>query len=178
MRPRQSRFTGHCAAQASLSAGCCAAILLRAEDSIRSHRLSRRDLFPTNHYHKKMQRPRSRLPRAAGVRISTTGPQRQEVTFGRNSQSQSSDPGSRRQWRRRRRYALDVGAYATAGGGIPWLQIFLHAQADAGIDGADPAAGTAGCVEWTSRRAVGSHAERCIGLAGCSSHYADNRCVA
>ncbi len=87
-----------CGARAWHSGGCCAVTPLPAEAWTPSlpfrHRRPRKQYPPpTNHYHRKSGGHNSCLF------------ERQDVSFARNSQSQSSDAGARRQ-RQRRRYAL------------------------------------------------------------------------
>ena len=66
----------------------------------------RQDLFPTNHYHRRSGGPTAARASSAWIQAAND----KEVSFGRNSQSQSSDARPRRQRRRRRRYALHAWA--------------------------------------------------------------------
>ena len=134
--------TVRCAALAWRSGGCCAAILLRGEGSIPfPWPLLRQARFPTNHYHR-----RSSGLTAGCLKRLAAGANDKEVSFGRNSQSQSSGarPRRRKQWRRR--HALHHGLHAVAAGCPAGLPIFFQTQNGANPnDGPD--AGTDGCFK-------------------------------
>lgn len=139
MRPAPSPRMARRAAWRWPPGACCAATPLRAAGLIPSLPLPWQELSPTNHYH------RTSTGQTAGA-LSSACPQAcndKEVSFGRNSQSQSSRARPRRGgWRRRGRHALHDGLRPVVSGGFVWLSVLLQTQACAASNDADSIAGT------------------------------------